>query len=118
MENLRRAGKCAYCGDEPDRLFDPPWLQPPDWYEVEEHRPGYAWWHVPGQGYPGKDLYRVVEKNNQRYLRGYETPDEPICWLCFDGHTPPAERDYLVNRPVEIQFNGWEQPSWTDSQSS
>ncbi len=114
MENKQQAGTCAYCREESDRLFTPPLITPPDWQAVELDRgyPTSAWWHVPGEGYSGLDLFDIVVVDGMRYLRPYETPDKPICWQCWSGQVSPAELEFVVNKPIEIQFNGWRLPTW------
>lgn len=110
MNNKRHSGTCAYCGDESERLFEPPLILPPNWNDVQRDR--MAWWHCPGQAYPGKDLYDIVIRDGIEYLKPYETPDESICWHCFNGQVFPAALLFVVNKPIEIQFNGWLEPTW------
>ncbi len=113
MENeLKEPGICAYCEEQSDRLFEPPLIQPDNWSEVEVRGGHGAWWGVPGRPYRHKDLFHIVEVGGVNYLRPYETPDEPICWGCFDGHVSPSWLSYCVNKPTQIQFNGWKQPEW------
>lgn len=113
MNNKRHSGICAYCDEESDRLFSPPLILPPNWDDVEQSRTeDSAWWHCPGQAYPGKDLYDIVIVDSVEYLKPCETPDESICWKCFNGHVLPAAIQYVVNKPIEIQFNGWLEPTW------
>ena len=111
MENKQMAGTCAYCGEESDRLFMPPLIDPGDWNWVRIEGSS-AWWRPAGQAYPGQNLYDVVTEPGGQYLKPFETPDEPICWECFNGHVTPSERVFVVNKPSQIKFNGWRAPEW------
>ena len=113
MENTRQTGTCAACGEESDRLFMPPLIDPQDWSKVR--RDGLdAWWRCPGEGYPGENLYDIITDVGGEYLKPYETPDEPICWECFNGHVSPRELVFVVNKPLQIKFNGWLAPEWVE----
>ena len=116
MENkIKPPGTCAYCEEKSNRLFEPPLLKPDDWQvEVEDRGGACLWWHVPGQAFPGKDQFHTLLVDGQEYLRPYETPDEPICWECFDGAVWPAARNFCVNLPAQIKFNGYKKPEWVD----
>lgn len=113
MENTKQTGTCAACGEESDRLFMPPLISPPDWGKVVI-RGLYAEWYPPNQSYPGKNLYDIVRDIGGEYLKPYETPDEPICWECFNGHVSPGELVFVVNKPAQIKFNGWQAPEWVE----
>jgi len=113
MENKKLSGTCAYCGEESDRLFSPPLISPPDWEKVRVTGAD-AWWRCPGEGYPGENLYDVVTNAEGEFLKPYETPDEPICWECFNGHVSPRELVFVVNKPPQIKFNGWQFPEWVE----
>lgn len=111
MENKQQSGICAYCNAESDRLFDPPLIAPPDWDKVRRDGAD-AWWRVPGEAYQGENLYDVITNDEGEFLKPYETPDEPICWQCFNGHVSPRELVFVVNKPPQIKFNGWRFPEW------
>jgi hypothetical protein len=111
MENIQSSGECAYCGEESDRLFEPPIIQPVNWSDVEIQGDD-AWWICPKGAYRGKDLYDVICTDWGEFLRPYETPDEPICWLCYAGHTGPSLIDFCINAPKQVKFNGWHDPEW------
>ena len=113
MENKKLLGNCACCGDESDRLFSPPLISPPDWEKVRVTGAD-AWWRCPGEGYPGENLYDVITNAEGKFLKPYETPDDPICWECFNGHVSPRELVFVVNKPLQIKFNGWQSPEWVD----
>jgi hypothetical protein len=113
MENkLKSFGTCAYCGEESDRLFEPPLLEPDDWREVEDRGRSGVWWHVPGQAFGGMELFHEIFAGEGRYLRPHESPGDPVCWKCFDGMLWPATRRYCVNKPAQIKFNGQKRPEW------
>ncbi len=113
MENkLKEPGTCAYCGEQSDRLFEPPLLEPDSWSEIDYDIATGVLWHVPGSAYPGRGTFDVVVVGDTNYLRPYESPDQPICWLCFSGQLPPSWLHYCVNKPSQIRFNGYKQPEW------
>lgn len=116
MKNeIQEPGVCAYCGEESDRLFEPPLLEPDNWRDVSCSMTDGAKWIVPGSAYPGPELFNTVARNETAsYLRPYESPDEPVCWECFDGLLPPSMRPYCVNLPAQIKFNGYKKPEWVD----
>ena len=113
MENERRSGECSSCYEESDRLFDSPLLNPDDWSKVEIDG-DWAKWVNTDCAYKGVDFYDVVLVDGEQYLRGYECPDKPICWLCFNGSVSPCDLRCCVNKPSQIVFNGWKDPIWKD----
>lgn len=111
MDNQQQKGKCKYCGEESDRLFNLPLINPPDWDQVlligiDAH------WRCSDQAIRGANIYDIITIDENRYLKPYETPDEPICWQCFAGHVNPCELEHVVNRPADIIFNGYAAPTW------
>ena len=98
-------------------MFEPPLLEPDNWDDVERRDDDMAWWIVPNSAYRGKELFDVVSTGGKNYLRPYETPDEPICWQCFNGHVSPCELVFCVNKPYEIRFNGWKDPIWRNHET-
>lgn len=120
MENKRMTGTCDYCGEQTDRLYNPPLLSVP----VSELRDSGGpilegdtiWWHAPGSAYGGKEPFEVIAiEGIEVTLRPPETSDRPVCWLCYAGALWPALFQWVANKPDEFEFRGYHDPTWKET---
>ena len=106
---------CSYC-EETRQTYEPPLLRVPlrDLPHVEVG--AVVDWHVPGSAYPGTEPFTVyqIEDYDAILLPPETSPDEELCYLCFAGRLWPALHQYVCNKPLGLQFNGWLDPTWAD----
>ena len=110
---------CPGCQEEAVQLFEPPRLRiAARELDGEVHVGGQVWYHVPGSAFTGRDCFTVVALDGDDVLLlPPETPDEPICHLCWAGSLWPALHPYVDNQPAEFRLDGWQDPVWAGSPS-
>ncbi len=111
---------CPDCGEEVGQVFEPPRLRVPRSVLAcgEINVGDQVWWRVPGSAFPGRECFTVVALDGDDVLLlPPETPDEPICHLCWAGSLWPALHPYVDNQPAEFRLDGWRDPVWAGSPS-
>lgn len=112
--------ECPNCYEEVDRVLEPPIVCiPRSFLPSFEDDDEQIDWHVPGQGYPGKETFMVLRFDDESiFVRHWETSDQPICYRCWAGHVWPALQNYLDNKPKQLKLNGWKDPVWIESDTA
>jgi hypothetical protein len=108
--------ECPLCGESFPVLHAPPLVViPRSFVPGYEDGDGQVEWHVPGQGFPGKETFIVhKELEDELVAEHWENAGEPICWRCWAGHVWPALALHLHNKPRQLQLNGYRKPEWTE----